>query len=443
MSARFVYAVLDVRDRLADRDLADRCRELTFAWSRWSYPGAIVEHADPNALLVLAAMRGARYVFVQASGHLVVETLRPKDAQAPELVELLIRALGERDWLVGRIDAPGAVRDGCWLVDLDRWHARGRPRLSRDATRPLVACDDASGIAAFPEAALKLGRELEPERAAHADALRAEPDRVDTSALAPDLGTFVASLARTLDRSRRGVFVWNLERYDDLVFAVDEPLDALYTVAAGFKPDAILRACGFHDRTRVVFFDYSESALAFRRQLVEEWDGRDLPAYLWPRLAPGDVHYWLRSTVHGGAPTRDELDTLWARELDDWGGADAFAGHWAATRRLEHRYVSVDLLNAPEHAVETMTHEATAVWWSNAFSSVYSLWNWRYAERAQAYARWIRAVAHKSPNALLIGADADNTAIAGARAADYAARLAAWRGGMHEPLRASAATLRF
>ncbi|HJU39257.1 MAG TPA: hypothetical protein VJ724_06755, partial [Tahibacter sp.] len=284
---------------------------------------------------------------------------------------------------------------------------------------------------------------LEPERAAHADALRAEPDRVDTSALAPDLGTFVASLARTLDRSRRGVFVWNLERYDDLAFADAEPLAALYTVAAGFKPDAILRTCGFRDDARVVFLDYSDSALAFRRDLVEHWNGRDLPAFLWPRLAPGDVHYWLRSTVHGGAPSRDELDALWARELDDWGGADAFAEHWARTRRLRHEYLRVDLMHAPEDAVATMTAEPTAVWWSNAFSSVYALWHWRYAARAQAYARWIDAIAAHNRQALLVGADIDNAAVTGNRAGDYAARLAAWRGGMHEPLRASAATLRF
>lgn len=443
MSAPFVYGVLDVRDRVADRDLADRCRELTFAWSRWSYPGAIVEHADPHALVALAAERGARHVFVQASGHLVVETLRPKDAQAPELVQLLIGALGDDDWLVGRRDGEHAIGDDCWLVDVERWHARGRPRLTRDANAPRIVVDASHGVAAFPDAALALGRNLAPERDAHADALRGEPDAVQGDALAPEVAAFVASIARTLDRSQRGVFVWNLEGYDDLDFAEPEPLAALYTVAAGFKPDAILRACGHRDDARIVFMDYSDSALAFRRDLVEHWNGRDLPAFLWPRLAPGDVHYWLRSTVHGGAPSRDELDTLWARELADWGGADAFAEHWARTRRLDHRYVRVDLMHAPEAAAATMTHEPTAVWWSNAFSSVYALWHWRYAERAQAYARWIEAIARHCPDALLIGADIDNTAVAGNRAGAYAARLAAWRGGMHEPLRASAATLRF
>ena len=101
-SPTFIYGVLDVRDRLRDAALGERCRELTFAWSRWSYAGSMVEHSDPDQLLALAAERGVRYCLVQACGHLVIETLRPKGAAAPELVELLIAALGDDAWQIGR-----------------------------------------------------------------------------------------------------------------------------------------------------------------------------------------------------------------------------------------------------------------------------------------------------------------------------------------------------
>lgn len=49
-SPTFVYGVLDVRDRLRDATLGERCRELTFAWSRWSYAGSMIEHRDPDQL---------------------------------------------------------------------------------------------------------------------------------------------------------------------------------------------------------------------------------------------------------------------------------------------------------------------------------------------------------------------------------------------------------
>jgi hypothetical protein len=438
-TAPFVYAVLDVRDRLADAALAERCRELTFAWSRWSYAGPIVEHADPQQLLALALARGARYCLVQAAGHLVVETLRPKGAAAPELVDLLINALGDNDWLVGRAAADGALRDSCWLVDLQRWDARGRPALRRETAQPLLRSVHGDGIAAFPPAALALGRELQPEKPPHAQALNGAPEEANIAALAPELGSFVSALARTLERSRRGVFVWNLEGYEDLhSLPADEPLAALYSVAAGFKPNAILRACGFRPGARVVFFDYSADALALRRELVEHWDGRDLPAFLWPRLQPGKTHYWLRSTAQDQAPAREELDQLWARELQDWGGADSFAAHWQLTRRLRHEYLLVDLLNTPQQALAAPPQGPAVVWWSNAFSSVHALWHLRYAQRAAAFGRWIQLLAQHCPQACLLGADADNTPVAGIRAADYAALLAGWRGGMHEPLRSAA-----
>lgn len=445
--APFVYGVLDTRDRFDDAALAERCRELTFAWSRWSYAGPILEDRDPHRLLALAAERGARHCLVQACGHLVVETLRPKGAEAPELADVLIRALGDEAWLVGRKLADDVVHDACWLVDLERWQARGRPRLARVGDTPQLMVETADGasdgIADAPADALRCSRDLEPHRPSHAQALRATPGTVDTATLERPLGDFVASLARTLDQCQRGVFIWNLESYDDIAVTDRQPLASLACVAAGFKPDAILRRHGFTDTTELTFFDYSADALAFRRMLVEQWDGRDLPGFLWPRLQPGATHYWLSSTARGDAPAREELDRLWARELDDWGGADAFAAHWRATRGLRHRYVEVDLLRAPERAIGTPPPGPAAVWWSNAFSSVHALWHLRHAEREAAFARWVDAIAQRAPQAWLLGADANNSPVGGIRAGDYARRLADWRGGIHEPLRIGDAAIRF
>lgn len=440
-----LYAVLDVRDRIADPVARERSRELGFAWMRWSYAGEILEDADPDALLAQADARGAARLLVFATGGMPVETLRPKNDAAPELARVLGDALDAGDsgaWLVGQAERPGSVRDDCWLVDLARWRAAGRPTLLReDRTRSLRA--PAGAIAPMPEPALRLWRHLEPERAAHADAFRRAPDAVDTAALSPPLGDFVASIARTLAQCQRGVFIWNLESYDDIAVEQAAPLRTLYCVAAGFKPNAILRSHGFSPEAEVVFMDYSREALAFRKWLVEDWNGRDLPAFLWPKLDAGAVHYWLRSTARGGAPVREELEQLWARELQDWGGADAFAEHWTATRRLRHRYVHADLLHAPEAALGAPAGGPALVWWSNAFSSVHALWHLRHAERVAAFARWIRCIAASLPEAWLLGADANNSPVGGIRAATYAELLAAWDGSMHAPLPAGHAPVRF
>ncbi len=447
-SPPFVYGVLDVRDRLRDATLGERCRELTFAWSRWSYAGSMIEHHDPDQLLALAAERGVRYCLIQACGHLVIETLRPKGAAAPELVELLIGALGDDAWLVGRKMSSNIIHDACWLVDLQRWQARGRPHLERDVQQPWLSLATSDGIADSPSQALLRGRDLEPLREAHAQALSQSPAQVDTTQLQPPLGEFVASLARTLDQCQRGVFIWNLEPYDDIDVEHThvkqaQPLRSLYCVAAGFKPNAILRSHGYTADTEVVFFDYSGEALAFRRLLIEHWDGYDLPSFLLPRLNPAETHYWLRSTARGQMPERDELEQLWARELQDWGGADAFAEQWNATRRLRHRFVEVDLLQAPEIALGTPPEGPALVWWSNAFSSVHALWHLRHAERLHAFSRWIEVIAERCPQAWLLGADANNCPVGGIQAAAYASLLSAWQGGLHEPLPSGATAMRF
>lgn len=443
-----VYGVLDTRDRIADPGAAERCRELTFAWSRWSYAGTIVEHTEPVALLAAAAATGAQHCLVQATGHLLVERLRPKGAPAPELVALLVQTLAEHEgaWVVGRPAGPGVLRESCWLVDLDRWHARGRPALVRAAVDPVLRVEaGGDGLAPFPAAAVELSRELLPELPALAAALCRPPRETDPSSLTPELAAFLASIARTLDRSRRGVFVWNLEGYDDIELVDHEPIDALHAVAAGFKPHAILRACGFHPATRVVLMDYSAEALAFRRMLHEHWDGRDLPGFLWPRLTAGSgrAHYWLRSTVDDGPPAREELERLWASELEDWGGVAAFADCWDRIRRLPHRFVEVDLLRSPEQAIPTPVDGPSVTWWSNAFSSVHAIWHLDHHQRQQAFAAWIAVLAARCPRTWLLGADANNVPVSGVRVVDHAARLAAWTGGMHRPLRSGDHDFRF
>lgn len=93
---------------------------------------------------------------------------------------------------------------------------------------------------------------------------------------------FVQGVEDQVRNARRGVFLWNLESYEDVAPAPGDfrpPVTTLYAVASGFKPNAILRSHGFDEHTRVVFFDYGKNALAVKRTLREEWDGWDYPRY--------------------------------------------------------------------------------------------------------------------------------------------------------------------
>jgi len=138
----------------------------------------------------------------------------------------------------------------------------------------------------------------------------------------------------------------------------------------------------------------------------------------------------------------DGLGQWWGAGLQDWGGAEAFAEQWNATRRLRPRFVEVDLLQAPETALGTPSDGPSLVWWSNAFSSVHALWHLRHAERLHAFSRWIEVIAERCPQAWLLGADANNCPVGGIQAAAYANLLSAWQGGLHEPLPPSPTAIR-
>jgi len=50
-------------------------------------------------------------------------------------------------------------------------------------------------------------------------------------------------------------------------------------LASGFKTHRLLESFGFHGGTHIIVYDYSAPAVALRRMMVEEWDGRNFGAF--------------------------------------------------------------------------------------------------------------------------------------------------------------------
>jgi hypothetical protein len=222
------------------------------------------------------------------------------------------------------------------------------------------------------------------------------------------------------------VFVWNIESYADVEGpppGFTGPLSSLYSVASGLKPNFLLERLGFDDRTRVVFADYSEPGLAFRRLLLSEWDGRDYPAFLrrlFHDLPPDRAFYLLWQGCTPEDLDWDEVAARWREELDRWGGASVLRAHWARYRLLPHAFVHCDLIEAPEPALETVRDEpSAAVWWSNSFFSVHSNWHHDASRRRELYRRWISGLAARAPRLWLYGASSDNASVNGVQAGEY------------------------
>jgi len=432
-----VFALLDTSATTPGAALAAKLRDLTISWSRFKYSGPILEGTDLDGLLARAAGAGYRYCLVQAWGHVLQEVWTPEGRGGGDFVTALAAWASEGDFLVaGRPDPAGGdgLDPSCLLVDLDAYRRLGRPagreleRAGAAAGLPVrrfpghLAAGTARLAADGPHAASRLEAWLGPGLNG--------PDGLDVDEAARLWGEpaarFLANVRLLTANLPRGVFVWNIESYDDVgepAAGSAGPLSTLYSVAAGFKPNWILESHGFDERTRVVFYDYSEAGLEFRRLLLNEWDGADYPAFLrhlFRRLPSSRAFYLLWDGATPEDLDWDDVEARWRQEIDRWGGESVLRAHWARYRRLRHEMVPCNLLEGGAPLLSRLRDEESAlIWWSSAFFTIYSNWKLDAGRRQEIYGRWIERLARRAPRLLLYGASSNNISVNAVRAADY------------------------
>jgi len=475
-----VFGVVDAPSPTPPQ-LADKLRDLTVSWCRYGYRGPILTAATVDAVLREAFERGYRHCFVQFAGHVIRERWAP-GGPALDLPALLTQLIENEDYLVaGYLTGDDTQWYGlasrCMLVDVIRHAALGSPSFG-DATvqeielplcieqrssdrdiallspapgdvrrRPahdgwnLVASSLRDGLPVhslsgpLATRTLDLGAErvelapsLAPYLGTGIDLLRKSNGRSHINqALSPDQREFLDVIARQTGNAQRGVFLWNIEPYADIVANVpDRPrTGTLYAVAAGFKPNAILHAHGIDAGTEVVFFDYSARALAIRQHMVEQWDGSDFPGFIRHLVRAFPAPHTYYHLPGDSTPEGIEwhiVEQAWERELKWWGGADCFRDHWQAYRRLPHRYLECNLLDDPAvvlRAMEASPRAGDIVWWSNAFFTMYGNWFHSPVERQRMYERWMSGLAAASSHALLYGSDYANANVNGISASEY------------------------
>ena len=458
-SSRLVLGLFDASRGGCDRLLAARLHDLTLSWARFGYHGAVIEGNDVGVILDRAIERGREYCLLIAIGTIFDENWYPKHWGRRDVYQALAKLMDDSDFLAaGRpLDAIGEAAEvdaRCLLVNLARHAACGRPallgaRLLASETRGRIAgvgprppewvfqssaAGRAAPFRAFDAATAQSVLHLVPNDGdpsqiagflgpgiSHLPDL----DQPHPRGLTPSQRRFLTKVSRQVEGAMRGVFPWNLESYDDVDVppaGLAAPLSTVYGVAAGFKPYRILDTHGFDAETRVVFFDYSPRALEFRQRQLREWDGDDLPRYLRAafREMPADTFFQLWADCSPADVAAADLAEVWRAETDRWGGERAFQEHWNRCRSLRHEFVYCDLLEDPRPLLDRVQSERSAViWWSNAFSTIYSNWFLTIDERRRHYLTWIEGLAARAPSLLLYGADHINSSVNSIRADEY------------------------
>lgn len=458
------------------RDEYARLRDLTITWSRYGYQGPVIEHPALDAILEQALDGGYQACLIQTPGHIISEDwLLPHWGRAG-FHDCLEHWLANEDALVSAELLRGkhyfGLNPECMLINLKHYQALGRPVFGMASSSPRVVSLPRAPTSDDPRMALEPSGEtveLIPDREGwgfiHAslnggyavrsldgafdgkhlslasmsasDAMPHVGDSLNNlDALAADASLnavqrrFLDGVATQIQRARSGVFLWNIESYADLPDGPQaKPLSRLYCVAAGFKPNMLLRRQGYKHDTRVCFFDYSQRALDIREILIKEWDGNDYPAFcrgLLERFPEPDTFYQLWDGIQAARIDWADVQHLWQDELARWGGARAFQNHWQAQGELEYRFIRCDLVADPEPLLGEMEpRDGSLIWWSNAFFTTSTNWLHTIARRRRDFTAWIDGLAERCPTCLLYGADHNNTPVNAVSAAEYRARLAA------------------
>lgn len=412
-------------------------RELSLAWSRYGYHGDFIEQDCIDLALLAACETNARYCLIQSVGHVIDEQWFLPHWKKEGFYQGITRLIKTKNFLIAAELGAGGIKTDCFIVDLQRYRLLGFPhfgyanksekkisgwnliRICQHQNLPIIKFYDAINDSRFDLSSYKGNSNRLVE-------LIGQP--VDHIKLTQNLNvaqsTFLYRIKKQLSDAKNGAFLFNIESYADLIQENSkDSLDALFSVAAGFKPYRILYTHGFHSQTQVIAFDYSKKALEIRQYIVENWDGVDFPQFIkqiFKRFSQSEVFYQMWYQASPDSLDWDDVEQLWQLELEKWGGALSFKQHWQKCCKLPHQYLHCDLLDKKELLLkEIARYDKSYIWWSNAFFTIFSHWYYSASERKEQYLQWIKALTQVSPNCQINGADHNNIAVNGLNAKQY------------------------
>lgn len=385
-------------------------RDLTLSWLRFGYQGEVIESAQLDHILQRALTEGYDACVILSPGIIINEVWKLPHWNCADFHQCIRDHFTQTNALLsasarqhlGRLELDTA----CMLFDLSCYAEQLNNDTATAMTAEWLTQCDATQIPPLPNGLVtkfvNLARPTEPK-----------------------VEAFFQSLDTQLQRGRQGVFLWNIEAYDDIAPKTEKqsPVSHLFCVAAGFKPLKLLAQRGFNSQTKVTFFDYSQRALEVRQRLIRDWDGRDYPDFCRRIVAafPGtDTFYQLWDGLGIDQIDWQDVDTLWQAELRQWGGAERFAELWNAHRELDFEFVHCDVVQDPSPVIQRLEDKpGLTLWWSNAFFTIGSNWRLSIPQRRARFHHWVNAIADHAPHSTLFGADHNNAPINNIFATDY------------------------
>jgi hypothetical protein len=431
LNKNYVIGIYDDRSMTTNMTEHEKFKEITEFFTRFKYFGPIIVKTSVNEVLDEALTHKVDYCIVQSVGHII------KDAEFFKHIEKYIKDMNF--FVTGHImdkesensqNSKGkgyyGLHKQCILVNLKYYEKFDKPVFGdKTATKEEIVAkalrhavdihDDYTPLSLRPTSETNvctplvdgwnfINKSLENGLTVYNfhPKIRESKVYLYPNKSAADLERQLSWINNIVNYAPTCVFFWNTETYADLKYVkLQTPVKKLYAVAASFKPNMILNTFGFTEETEVIYYDYSKQALAFKKMLLQNWNGEDYPKFLrWAKSK-----YQINET--GGIKTEHETyEDLWQREIAWWGSEKAIKDHWDRYKKLKHSYIHLDVCVTPEKLTSIVTpEESSVIWWSNAFHTVGAHYLRGLQGVTDCYNEWINQLNNKNPNLWILGKD--------------------------------------
>ena len=445
MPTKTKYVVGILEDLGNYRETYSKLQDITLYASKVRYEGPVIRNHNIDSLLKEAAATEFSYCLIQSVGHIIVD---------PAFFSLIDDWIDNFDFFItGHIidmhfknkrphsgNKYYGLHKQCILVNLDYYRKFNSPEFGKKETEnktvhipirsnkdihddytpvSLRPTEDTAVCTPMVEGWNFINRSIQENLTIYNfhPKIRVTKKFIYPSKDIVDLNNQLDNLVNILNHSGDSVFFWNTEKYYDIKHSENsiEPIDTLYAVAASFKPNYILHNFKFTDKTKVVFYDYSKQAIAYKNLMLKEWEGEDYPAF----ISYAKKKYPIKESSHDPFGN-DNYQELWQKELSWWGGEKALKDHWMDYRELEHTFIHCNILENPEKLYRHInSNERSIIWWSNCFFTANAHYVRGLAELKELYKEWVDQLYSKNPNLLIFGRDELNNKIHGQFIADY------------------------
>ena len=445
LNKNYIVGLYDDSDSIPNPNAAQRSKELTEFFTRFKYFGPIVYGKTVNEVLDKALTYEVDYCIVQCVGHIIKEY---------EFFRLLESWMNKYNFFItGHImdkqsknsahpkgNGYYGLHKQCLLVNLNYYKKFDRPVYGKkeDSEETIVTKairhvrdihDDYTPLSLKPtEETIVctplvdgwnfINKSLENGLLVYnfLPKIRETKQYVYPNKSAEELNKQLSWIREIVDYAPTCVFFWNTEGYSDVKYVkLQKPIDKLYSVAAAFKPNFLLNVFGFHENTEVIYYDYSKQALAFKKLLLQHWDGENYPEFLnWAK------NKWAINETAGRLTENETYQDLWQNEIKWWKSEQNIKEHWQAYKKLKHTFIHTDICKTPEKITSQITGKDTElIWWSNVFHTV----NAHYVRGLQGvkncYNEWLTQINNKNPNIYIMGKDYLNRPVEGGTLKEY------------------------